>query len=114
MPRAVIAGYTYSLADRLDRELFAYHWHPDAASWAKFRHLHLSGRLAPLSLGEGGELSLGNIHFPTERITVAAFVRLLIEQVAVVPRRTEWHGILAASDAATRTTFADSGHSGSR
>lgn len=100
-------AYLYDVQDRDGSELFAYHWDPDesALGWAKFPHLHVSGRLPPLPLGSGSSaVSLGDLHFPTEPVAFAAIVRLLLVEFAVPARRPEAESrtILASSEMAFR------------
>lgn len=89
------AGYRYRLLDTEERELLAYHWHPVGPSSVTYPHLHLSGRLHPLELGgEDGPIAFGEIHLPTGFVTLADVVRLLIAELAVVPRRSDWPAVL--------------------
>ena len=85
-------GYFYEVLERDGNELFAYHWHPGEAgtSWAKFPHLHISGRGEPLPLGTGlTPVALGALHFPTDRVAFEAVIRILLKEFEVPPRRPE-------------------------
>ena len=65
-------AYRYDLLDRDGREILTYHWHPDDAGPA-FPHLHISGRIGELHVGEGlPPVALGDMHLPTEQIAFAA------------------------------------------
>lgn len=75
----------------------AYHWHLVGLSSITFPHFHLSPRLTPLDLGpRDGQVALGGMHLPTGQVTFADFVRLLITEFGIQPRRTDWDAILAA------------------
>ena len=93
------AGYVYAVVDRDERELVAYHWHPEATG-PDFPHLHLSGRLPELELGGGFRpVALGDMHLPTGWMPFAAIVRLLILEFEIAPRRSNWRDELDASEA---------------
>lgn len=95
-------GYLYVILDREGREILAYHWHPFARG-PGFPHLHLSGRIGVLPLGEQAPpVALGGMHLPTEEITFPAIVRLLLAEFAAAPRRQDWAAVVAASEAACR------------
>lgn len=90
----------YRVVDADEREVLAYHWHPIGVSPVTFPHVHLSGRLVPLDLGRGARSArLGEMHLPTGgAVSLAEVVRLLIAEFGVVPRRSDWEGILAEAD----------------
>ena len=98
-----ISGYRYQLFDSQDREILAYHWHPEGISPIAYPHLHLSGRLSPLDLGPRQEpAALGEMHLPTGDVTLADVVRLLITEFGIAPRRADWEAILDAERALGR------------
>jgi hypothetical protein len=77
-----IVGYWYTLSSSDDRELIAFHWTPDAAPPQRpFPHVHMGSALTGRSHIAGGDLN--KLHIPTGLITVAAFVRFLIEELEV-------------------------------
>jgi len=88
--KVTTAGYNYSVQDRLEKELFAYHWHP----WLKpsFPHIHV----CPAS----GVNNLRKIHLPTARISIEEVLQLLIEQFKVKPIRQDWEKVLKRTKAA--------------
>jgi hypothetical protein len=98
--RAVTTNYAFAVLDLSGEELFAYHWHPEGVSHVTTPHLHFSGAL-PISLPirpgspEATELWLGHAHFPTRRIELSEFVRFLIRDFNVEPRRPDWQLVLA-------------------
>jgi hypothetical protein len=101
------AGYVFDALDPDGREILTYHWHPEAAG-PDYAHLHLSGRLAPLDAGQGFEpVALGEPHLPTERITFAAIVRLLITEFRIAPQRSDWAVGLDQADRAERRIWID-------
>jgi hypothetical protein len=75
-------AYMYSVEDDDGHEIFGYHWHPD--SKVKFPHLHLEHG------AQIGLRALHKAHFPTGRISVEDFLRLVIETFRVEPRRSDW------------------------
>lgn len=83
-------AYAYALLDASQRELFAYHWHPQSRSPITFPHLHLgsSGQVARL---------LSNAHFPTGPVTLPEVIRLIITDFEVSPRRGDWVRLLRMS-----------------
>jgi hypothetical protein len=99
-------GYWYSLLDRQEREIIAFHWHPAGIRPIVILHLHLSGRLQPLDLGPGAEpAALGQMHIPTGPVAFADVVWLLIAEFGVEPRRADWDAVLASH----RDPFAEDG-----
>ena len=102
-------AYFYQVYDNDEWELFSYHWDPreESPSWAEFPHMHVGRRLPRLAIGDGNaSLVLGDLHFPTEPVAVAALVRLLIRELGVPPRRPDWERILDKSAAAFRRSLA--------
>ena len=68
------------------REWFSYHWHPAARSRVVEPHLHISARTDPPDVAAA--------HYPTGVVTLADVARLLIEEFAVLPTRTDWQRVL--------------------
>ncbi len=102
-------AYVYDVVDRDGRELLTYHWHPDAAG-PDFPHLHVSGRVGTLSVGDDvPPVALGEMHLPTDRIAFEAIVRLLIREFEVAPLRSDWEERLANSEAVFKTWRTRSG-----
>jgi hypothetical protein len=96
------SGYMYSVLDRSDRELFAYHWHPDGLSPTVEPHLHMSGvasfLLPPSQESQKStELPLNKAHFPTGPVTLQQVIRLLIEDLGVEPRTPNWRQVLEST-----------------
>lgn len=99
MYRAEITRYMYAIQDIADRELLAHHWHPTGLSDVRAPHLHVS--VAPpieLPARPGGpdakDLELGRLHFPTRHIDLPEFIRFLIRELGVNPRRSDWESVL--------------------
>jgi hypothetical protein len=96
---AVVRRYFLGVADLGDRELFAYHWHPDGASDVLTPHLHVSvapSIILPARIGAtmDDRLAMGKLHFPTHRIALPELVRFLITELDVGPRRPDWEAVL--------------------
>jgi len=91
-------GYVHQLLDVDEREILAYHWHPTGVSPVTWPHLRLSGRLPPLDVGRGqASISLGGKHLTTGPINLSDFVRLLITEFDVQPRRADWAAVLESN-----------------
>ena len=87
-------AYMYTLEDADGREVFGYHWHPESRSPASFPHLHLeAGAMI-------GRAELERAHFPTGRVSVEEFLRLVIETFDVKTRRRDWRVVLQQTRAA--------------
>jgi hypothetical protein len=78
------AAYYFALQDERERELLAYHWHPESRSRVTWPHLHVGQALALSS----------RIHLPTGRIFLEDILRLAIEEFGVRPRRMNWETVL--------------------
>ncbi|MCX6023620.1 MAG: hypothetical protein NTZ05_18175 [Chloroflexi bacterium] len=82
------------MLDRQERELFAYHWHPEGHSRVTFPHLHVAqGRVDYAGL-------LAKAHFPTGTIALRDVLRLMTEDFGVRPRREDWASVLASGNGA--------------
>ena len=89
------ASHEYRLLDRNDREILAFHWHPEGLSNVVDPHLHLSSRLNSIEMGRGQEpLPLANMHIPTGFVTLEDVVRLLIAEFGIRPRHNDWDAVL--------------------
>lgn len=91
---ARIAEYIYSISDHRNVEILSFHWHPESPlSPRPEPHLHVKIKVA-----EGSDPSLAEtfpkLHIPTEHVTIASVVRLLIEQFGVHPLKANWDAIL--------------------
>ena len=76
--------YSYRLMQRSDiasREILAYHWHPNDSE-LRDPHLHIR--------------SIARVHFPTSRVCLEDFVRMLIKYYGVRPmmKKPVWTAIL--------------------
>jgi hypothetical protein len=89
-----IAAYHYHVLDRDEREIIAFHWHPEGVSPIRFPHLHLSSTIGRVPLPGGSSVDLAGMHLPTGSIALADVVRLLIVEFRAVPRRDDWEAIL--------------------
>jgi hypothetical protein len=100
MFETALAGYAFEILEPDEREILAFHWHPDGASPVRHPHLHLSGRMPEILLGRSRDaVSLSRVHIPTGILSFAAVVRMLIEEFGVEPRRSDWQAILDAEQA---------------
>ncbi len=83
-----VTGYAYAVLDSEQREVLAYHWHPKGNSPVAIPHLHLEQG----ALVERPEVR--DAHLPTGSISVAIFLRFLIDDLSVEPVRPDWESIL--------------------
>jgi hypothetical protein len=90
--------YFYKLSDNPhesehDQGTFSYHWHPNGYP-IRYPHLHLT--ITPQLGYHGLELRINRAHYPTSRVCVEDFVRLLIQGYDIKPTcaKSEWSRIL--------------------
>lgn len=89
-----IAAYQYTLLDLDQREILAFHLHPEGPSRVITPHLHLGAGAGQL------RTDLAAAHIPTGPVSLAAVARLIIEGFSVRPRRANWDATLRRSDVA--------------
>ena len=87
--RVEISAYNCVIYDSEIREILIYHWHPGGNSPVVTPHLHLKQG------AQVGRTELRDAHFPTGYIPLVDFLRLLITDLGVQPRRLDWDTILA-------------------
>lgn len=93
-PKVQAVAYMYTVEDADGREVFGYHWHPTSRSPFSLPHLHLeAGAMV-------GRAELQHVHFPTGRVSVEEFLRLVIEAFGVKTRRRDWRALLQQTQAA--------------
>ncbi len=89
--RIQIVAYQYTLLDADQREILAFHLHPDGPSHVFTPHLHLGPGAGQL------RVDLAAAHVPTGPVTLAAVARLAIEGFSVSPQRAGWAATLRRS-----------------
>jgi hypothetical protein len=96
--------YQYRLLDSEERELLVYHWQPgDAFAGPDHPHAHVSAALsARISAAETETIDLDGRHVATGRVSLEAFVRMLIEEFGVAPQRSDWRQSLERAKAVIR------------
>ena len=92
-----IAAYAFALLGPGGSELIAWHWHPRTLFPAPvFPHLHVAASLRITGpAGERGVFPLDKRHLPTGTVSLAMFVRMLIEEFGVEPLARDWETRLA-------------------
>ena len=85
---AQTAAYEFRLSDQDDREILAYHWHPDGQSHVLTPHLHLG------PAAEVGRAVLLTAHLPTGPVTLDDVLRLAVVSFEVAPIRLDWERVL--------------------
>ena len=95
--RVATTAYEYRLLDHDQSELLVYHWQPDPAmAGPTFPHLHVSAALeAKVTALQTRSIPLDKKHLPTERVALAAVVRMLIEEFGIAPIAADWQRLLA-------------------
>jgi hypothetical protein len=86
-------SYAYSISREDQREIIAWHWHPDAPSWQKTPHLHVGST----QLADNAVIS-NHHHLPTGRVSVEGIIRLAINDLGVRPAREDWQEKLMESE----------------
>lgn len=84
------AAYFYALHDAEQRELIAFHWHPETEG-QKDPHLHFYGASNVAAF-------LEKVHLPTGRISLEQFLRFLIVELKVKPLRNDWEPVLRRTE----------------
>ena len=87
--RVEVVDYDYTLYDVEEREVLLYHWHPVGNSSVETPHLHLKQG------AQVGRAEVRDAHLPTGDVSLNAILRVLIEEMGVRPRRSDWESILA-------------------
>ncbi len=82
-------SYFYSLEDRNNQEIIAFHWHPEETEDITFPHLHICA-----AAGHRIRQEILDIHFRTDRLAFEEFCQLMIAEFAVIPEREEFSAIL--------------------
>ena len=80
-------AYEYALLDRNGTELPAHHWHTsDRFAGPDHPHVHVSAALRPARPnGDRAGLPLDKLHLAIGLVSLAAFVRVLVEEFGVRP-----------------------------
>lgn len=89
-----VTGYNYTLNHSRYGEVFAYHWHRRTPQTPAHPHLHMGVAL----VGTDGHVRTGDahkVHFSTGPVSLESFLRLLITEFGVEPRRSNWEAILS-------------------
>jgi hypothetical protein len=86
------AAYDFRLSAQGDREIVAYHWHPEGQSHVQTPHLHLGPG------AEIGHAALRQAHLPTGSVPIQDVLRLAIETFEVEPIRRDWDRVLRPAD----------------
>lgn len=99
---AETASYYYALRDAANREILAYHLHPQVER-VPYPHLHLGpGAVSQASLLRAGLSAQHNAlrpdvaraHLPTGLVALRWLVRMLLTQFGVRERRRDWPRVL--------------------
>lgn len=93
------SNFQYQMDEVGDRWIFRYDYNREAPDQHPSTHLHIRGSLHENCLG--ADQLLERVHFPTNRVSLEAAIRLLIEQFNVLPNTPAdiWRHLLAESEA---------------
>jgi hypothetical protein len=93
--KVATAAYAYALLTAADgEEIFGYHWHPRGRSPITTPHFHF---------GSGARVERSDVsgaHFPSGRIALEEFLRCIIRDFQVSPRRADWQEVLDSTQQA--------------
>lgn len=81
-------AYHVRVSEDPEGELFAWHWHPGVREGC---HLHIGARQRSRALQK--------LHVPTGRLSFEEVLRFLIDELEVVPTRTDFDATLSDSQA---------------
>jgi hypothetical protein len=95
--KANSTSYSYGLLVKQNNnfhELVEFHWHPESTPKLRWPHLHV------IANSQDGDLS--RVHFPTGRLSIEDFIRLLIRDFHVAPKMPydEWKKLLTKNKTA--------------
>lgn len=93
--RIELVNYWYVLSSAVGQEILAFHWTPEAnpAVTRTTPHLHVGS----VNISQDAPITpktFNKLHIPTGYVSIAAFVRFLIEELKVQPRHARWSEIL--------------------
>ena len=92
--RLIIDGYTYALFDNHRAETLAFHWERDPHPGSRaYPHLHVGSTVIDTGHALFGS-TFSSLHIPTGWITIEHIVRFLIEDLDVIPNRSDWDDTL--------------------
>jgi hypothetical protein len=99
--QAAVRMYQYRLLDQQHAELLVYHWQPGAEfSGPDHPHIHVSATLnARTDALTTRAIDLDRRHVVTGQVSLAAVVRMLIEEFDVAPQRHDWRETLDRAEA---------------
>jgi hypothetical protein len=89
----VTVSYQYVISDQQQRELLAFHWHPEGVSAERDPHVHIGSGIIDSGAGDLGKV-FSNFHVPTGHVPLGRVVRMLVTEFDVVPNRQDWDAVL--------------------
>lgn len=93
--RVNVLSWDYTIYDHNERDILAYHWHPEGTSDKTAPHFHVGSVILDTTSHELGK-TFSRLHLPSGYITIADVVRTLIEEFNVVPIHDRWDETLRA------------------
>ena len=84
--RITTREYIYEVTGPKSQSIISAHWHPLAMN-SRFHdpHWHIGGVTVARD-----RLYLDRAHLPSPRVSIEEFIRLMIEELGVVPRNDDW------------------------
>jgi hypothetical protein len=87
-------AYVYTILDRNENEIVAFHWHPGGGSRVRQPHLHVLHRSSIPPSVDLDDLALADLHLATGYVRFRDVVHMLIEEIGVQPLRDDWRDVL--------------------
>jgi len=100
--RVTTRMYEYRLLDHDHKELLVYHWQPGPEfPGPDHPHLHVSAALdAQVDAVTRRGIDLDKLHVATGPVSLAAVIRMLIEEFRIAPQRRDWRETLERAETA--------------
>jgi len=106
--QARTAADSYRLIDADDLELLALQWEPTGESSVVVPHLHVGRSLAHPALPLALRRRVGRLakaHVPTGFVPATGMLRMVVEDLGVVPTRPDWAARLDEAEAVLLSSF---------
>lgn len=78
------------------RDLVLWHWHPDRTPERSSPHIHVAAD------HRSSGAVIAKLHIPTGRVAFEEVVRFLVDELKVIPARTDWREVIGDCEARFR------------
>lgn len=97
--RVTTRGYDYRILDSQGGEIITYHWDPSSRRGPTYPHMHVSATaIIHHDALNARAFGLEKLHLPTGRVLLGGVVRMLISELGVRGRMSNWPTRLSESD----------------